>query len=348
MDFSLALRTFVRYNKKVETEPEARKSEATSLEMEIAEQCGILNVATGRLVSLIGRVLATESYAGAGIRSPEQFVAWKCGVSLGRARALVNMARRLPELPVTRSALEAGELAEDQVAVICRHTPAHNDAEAAELGRSATVSQLRRALGRHRFAKPAAEPKGEPEPEERRRVGFGFGDDGMWRLSAVLPPDEGAQVERALGGLRQKLSGDGDFSRDVTWADALTAMAEASLVAEAVARPHYDRHLVVIHMGTNDEGEANGHLHLGPALPDCLRRFITCDAKAKVQHDAQTRPLSVGRRARIVANRTRLAIEERGGGCRVPGCDRTTWLHVHHVVHWEDGGATDTANLVKR
>jgi len=173
------------------------EAEAAVLEGEIAEQCGILNVATGRLVSLIGRVLATEAYAGAAIRSPEQWVAWKCGVSLGRARALVNMARRLPELSVTRSALEAGELAEDQVAVICGHTPAHNDAEAAELGRSATVSQLRRALGRHSFAKPAADPvdpKPEPEPEEARRVGFGFGDDGMWRLSAVLAPDEGAQV----------------------------------------------------------------------------------------------------------------------------------------------------------
>ncbi len=54
----------------------------------------------------------------------------------------------------------------------------------------------------------------------------------------------------------------------------------------------------------------------------------------------------MGRAARIVSDRTRLAIEERDGACRVPGCDRTTWLHVHHVVHWQDGGATDTSNLM--
>jgi len=41
-----------------------------------------------------------------------------------------------------------------------------------------------------------------------------------------------------------------------------------------------------------------------------------------------------------------VAIEERDGGCRVPGCARTRWLHVHHIRHWEDGGTTDTANLV--
>ncbi len=334
----------------------AGQAEAEVLENEIAEQCGILNVATGRLVSLIGRVLATESYAGAGIRSPEQWVSWKCGVSIARARSLVSMARRLPELPVTRSALEGGELAEDQVAVICRHTPAHNDAEAAELGRSATVTQLRRALGRNSFAEPAAKPdsKTEPEPEteERRRANFGFGDDGWWRLSAVLPPDEGALVERALSAARQRLLGGdgeadhGDAPEQVSWPAALVAMAESSLAAEAIARPHYDRHLVVIHVEADDDGEANGHVHLGPALPDALRRFMTCDARARVQHDSKGTPLSVGRSARIVPNRTRVAIEERDGGCRVPGCDRTRWLHVHHIRHWEDGGATDTANLM--
>ncbi len=28
------------------------------------------------------------------------------------------------------------------------------------------------------------------------------------------------------------------------------------------------------------------------------------------------------------------------------GCGRTKWLQCHHIVHWEDGGPTDTANLV--
>jgi len=166
----------------------------------------------------------------------------------------------------------------------------------------------------------------------------------------VLPADEGALVERALTVARQRLFGGdadrSDASNTVSWADAVVAMAETSLAAEAIARPHYDRHLVVIHVGTDTDGQARGHLHLGPALPDSLRRFMTCDAKARVQTDVHGTPLSVGRKARIVPNRTRLAIEERDGGCRVPGCERTRWLHVHHVVHWEDGGATDTANLL--
>jgi hypothetical protein len=56
--------------------------------------------------------------------------------------------------------------------------------------------------------------------------------------------------------------------------------------------------------------------------------------------------VSVGRAFRTVPDRTRIVVEERDGGCRVPGCDRSRWLHIHHVIHWEDGGGSDTANLI--
>jgi hypothetical protein len=39
-------------------------------------------------------------------------------------------------------------------------------------------------------------------------------------------------------------------------------------------------------------------------------------------------------------------IEDRDRGCRTPGCHRSRWLHIHHILHWEDGGPTDTANLI--
>jgi hypothetical protein len=36
----------------------------------------------------------------------------------------------------------------------------------------------------------------------------------------------------------------------------------------------------------------------------------------------------------------------RDHGCRVPGCTQTHWLEVHHIIHWEDHGLTDTWNLI--
>ena len=118
----------------------AREAEAAEIEAELAQWCGMVNAATGRLVKSIARALETRSWQGWGINSASQWVAWKCGVSPARARTLVLMARRLGQLPQTRAGLEAGELTEDQVAVVCRHVPAAVDAQAATLARSATRS----------------------------------------------------------------------------------------------------------------------------------------------------------------------------------------------------------------
>jgi hypothetical protein len=265
------------------------------------------------------------------------------------------MARRLPDLPVTRSALEAGELSDEQAAVICRHAPTAIDDEAATLARSASVTQLQRVLGRYAHPEPApdeTEPQPDPEPEEPRRVSFGFDDDGAWRLSALLPPDEGALWERALAEARDALfrSRRPDAAEanaaDVSWADALVAVAEGFLASAAAMRPHHDRHLVLLHLETEAGGGVGGHLHLGPGLSAGLRRYLDCDCRIRPVLENGGTPVSVGRAFRTVPERTRLVIEERDRGCRVPGCERTRWTQIHHLVHWEDGGSTDTANLV--
>ncbi len=103
-----------------------REPESSELEGEIAQTCGLLNATTGRLVSLLARVLESGCWQVAGIHSPAQWVAWRCGVSPARAKSLLSMARRRAELPVTAAAHEAGELCEDQVAVIVRHAPARS------------------------------------------------------------------------------------------------------------------------------------------------------------------------------------------------------------------------------
>jgi len=366
-----------------EAERANREAEATVLEAEMARVCGVINSATGRLVDLIARVLATGAWEGWGIHSPEHWVGWKCGVGAGRARALVAMARRLGELPTTMAALQSGELSEDQVGVVCRHVPAAYDAEVADFAKLATVGQLRRTLSTYRFVDPkgpdgGAEPEaGNPDPEEvrpeearpeearpeeTRTVDFGFTDSGSWRLSALLPPDEGALVEKALSERRQALFSARGPQADhlgpqVSWADALVGVADASLSHGGRGRAQRDRYRVLVHVRADEQAEAEGrggtqghlhhaHLHRGPALPDGLRRYLGCDATARVVYEAKGRPVSVGRATKVVPDRTRVVVEDRDRGCRVPGCERKRWLHIHHVVHWEDGGPTDTANLL--
>jgi hypothetical protein len=229
------------------------------------------------------------------------------------------------------------------------------DADVATLARSATVVQLRRVLGSYSFDEAAvADPTDATErevPEEPHRMSFGTTERGTWQLWAELPVDEGALLERALLAARDEAFRAGAHDpapsptpSHVTWADALVAMADRSLAS--ASRPHQDRNLVLLHVGTDAQGHTTGHLHLGVGLSEGLRRFVGCDARIKPVLEAGGRPVSVGRAFRTIPDRTRTVIEDRDRGCRVPGCDRSRWLHIHHVRHWEDGGRSDTPNLI--
>lgn len=85
----------------------------------------------------------------------------------------------------------------------------------------------------------------------------------------------------------------------------------------------------------------------GWRVPDSLRRYITCDAMLSSTFIDEGKPVSVGRSQYVVPQRTRTVIEHRDRGCcRVPGCTARHGLEVHHIIHWEYDGPTDTWNLV--
>ncbi len=87
-------------------------------------------------------------------------------------------------------------------------------------------------------------------------------------------------------------------------------------------------------------------LHLSAPLPDALRRYLLCDGDLVPVWERKGTPVAHGRSQRVVPPRVRLLVEHRDGGCRVPGCAVTRWLHVHHILHWEDLGETEPENLV--
>ena len=125
------------------------------VEQELASLCGVLNASHARLVAITAAALEDESWAIAGIRSPEHWLTMRCGFSPSHARKVVAVARRFGELPTVMAEFAAGQLSLDQVAVIARYAPAHVEASVAEMAVFASVPQLRRALSRYSFDPPA-------------------------------------------------------------------------------------------------------------------------------------------------------------------------------------------------
>jgi Domain of unknown function (DUF222) len=138
------------------------------IEKEVAEVCGILNVAHARLVDLVVEVLENDLWSGHGVNSPEFWVAWQTGMSPSRGKTIVDIARRRVDLPATLAAFSAGELSVDQVGAIAKYTPSHNDHEMCDLARCASVTQLRKAGREYAWEEPYVQPKpsldAEPGP----------------------------------------------------------------------------------------------------------------------------------------------------------------------------------------
>src|SRR5450759_80826 len=124
-------------------------------EQELAALCGVLNASYARLVAIVAQALNDESWALGGVRSPEDWLRMRAGLSLFRARQIVAVARRHGELPSVMGQFADGQLSLDQVTVVARYAPAHVEASVAELAIHASVPQLRRALSKYSFDPPA-------------------------------------------------------------------------------------------------------------------------------------------------------------------------------------------------
>src|SRR5690242_3642158 len=188
-----------------------------------AAVAGRLNRAQAELVDIAAELIEDRHWGDGGFKTPEHYLVVRAGLSPAHAADVVRVARRRGELVEASSALEAGELSLDQVAVIARAVPAGYQASVTALAREATVPQLRRAVARHAFpAPPAPDPAdspavddaatdGEPPlvPAETRSVSeqracakpelsMSYDADGRFQLRYSAPATIGALVEQAV------------------------------------------------------------------------------------------------------------------------------------------------------
>jgi hypothetical protein len=370
--------------------------ESAELDGVLSEVAGHLNAQHARLVDVAVRLSADERlWAGPGVHSLVQYLAWKVGVSPARARQVVDIAERAGELSECVAAMRAGELSIDHMAIVARRVPWWADGEVCEVARETTVSQLGRALAAYPFPDiphpddrrvddlagegaeagrrspgtpdtemPGAEATGDATPgaggvvgatagapagdrvtgpadgvaDRRDRCWFHVGDDGRFRLQVETDAETGMVIEAALAEARDAAFGDGH--RDITWVDALREVAERSL--DSIGSPSR-RHRFRINLHLDAEGAVDP---VGARLPDEVRRHIGCDGMLTPVFTSSGLPVSVGRARHIVPDRTRRLVLLRDQGCRVPGCTQHRFIEVHHIVHWLDGGNTDTDNLI--
>ena len=345
-----------------------------NVEVDIAvnDIVGVLNAQHAALVDRVVVLLGDERlWAGEGMTSMSAWVAWRAGMSPAMARSVVAIAERVDELPASIEAFRRGELSLDQMAAIARNAPAWTDVQSRDYAIVMTVTQLRHVLRKYPFpaldedgrevpdaadadaeanSDAAADSVKSPDSETGSSVeeflSLWQDDDGSFRLSGRLDADAGMIVQAALDEARDRLFQRGDFSAGL--AEALVEMAQASLdsVTDPARRSRFRVNLF-INTDSPDHSARNMAGAAGWNVPDAIRRYLTCNSAVTPVFLKNGLPVSVGRSQYVVPARTRTVIEHRDhGSCRVPGCDATLGLEVHHLIHWEHGGRTDTDNLL--
>jgi HNH endonuclease len=303
------------------------------IEERLRTVCGHLNVLHARLVELAAETLATGSWEGAGVKSLAHWLTWQAGISAGHAREIVQLAEVRQTHPEVMEAFAAGALSQDQAAIATK-APSYLDGWFAEVATVATVAQLRVMV---RAARPAPPPRVDEEPAES--LAGWFDDDGRFHLRGELDPEHGRIVDAALTEARDALFHAGQA--DVSWADALVEVARRSLDGAPVGR----RERFQANCFIDPADPIPARWADGLAVPDWLRDLLLCDGTVSPVFTENALPVSVGRSQYQVPDRTRRLVLRRDCKCRVPWCTRTRWLQVHHIIHDQHHGPTDTWNL---
>lgn len=84
----------------------------------------------------------------------------------------------------------------------------------------------------------------------------------------------------------------------------------------------------------------------GPVVSPVLADLLACDASLEAVVTQGDTPVGIGRKSRRIPGWLRRQVEYRDHHCQAPGCGRTAFLQIHHLLPWALGGTTDLDNLV--
>lgn len=336
--------------------PTDREVQIRGLERRVAGLCGRINALEGELANVVSELFTLKAHQGSGWRSAGHYVGWLTGTARSRSSALVAAAQAVGSFPHVMGRLAAGTISLDQTAAIVRVAPAWSDKTMAQAAQAMTPAQLAKTARLHHEAELTRQARDEaqddtPEPPKPPVVDefaqFHVDEVGAYRGRLCLDADHGAEFEAALRAHLEVLWNEwkaaGGVGRPPRLVDALMRMmhraADADRLGVGTTADHR-RHLVVMHV---DVATGIGQVHMGPVLPAWVTQEWSCDATFQMLFTKEGRALGVGP-SRNLPHRLRLAVEQRDGGCRVPGCGSRI-VHLHHIHHHARGGVSETWNL---
>ncbi|SDT09577.1 protein of unknown function [Brevibacterium siliguriense] len=279
-------------------------------------------------------------------------------VSPGSGRKFLSTARSIViGMPNTFTALAAGEISEDKARIMVDETAVLDAADRRKVDtrmkRSLEPSGLRslraeaRALSAEMDAEAAA--KRAANAATNRRVTLTVIDDGMARISAILPLTQAVAAFESLRAGAESITVAGDAAGRTrqqvvadTFVERLSGQARAGEVPAEI-------HLLVEAESLLSDGLVPAWLPgFGPLPARTAREFVAANEAKMLISRIFTRPddgqlVRMDAKSREFTGRLRQMITYRDDVCRTPWCDAPI-RHADHAQAVAAGGATSWEN----
>jgi hypothetical protein len=308
----------------------------------------------------IHAVNATRSWARSGFRSVADWLAVNSHEAFGHCRLTVHLADRIQRMPNVRAAFARGDLAESALRLLADTWTELNAAAFARdeemlLGWALRLPHrdLRMLIDTwKRHAASEAEADADDDKFRSRTLTITEQRDGTGHIDGVLEPEGLALVRAAIGSLSMR-AGDDQRTPGQRRADALVAMARASVDQQPRAGTKRSRPKVIATISYHDllTGDAGGSLDTNQGRivvsTDAIRR-LACDAGIhRLVQAPDGTTLDYGRQTRSVSDNLFEQLVARDHGCRILNCPiGPAACDAHHAVHWADHGPTRLDNLM--
>ena len=328
------------------------------------------------LLELLVRFDDLQGWKTSGARHCAAWMNLEIGVGMQSGWEYLRVGRKLRTLPTLRALFRAGKLSWSKVRLISRVADADNERTLCHAALDASVSGVKRLCDGYRWQEDSngdAENDRALQQWNARSLTWDETSNSSTRIQLILPPDLAQaflnSVEHSLsqldntreqlGETKEQLGDTISSSMPQRRADAAVLMAETSLQSAGREIATADRYQVIVSVDASELSTADTTVTAdwdistpskranvkgaGPIARETARR-IACDCSLSIMGTANGEPVDIGRKSRIWPSAMARAIRERDQHCVWPGCTQTQHLHIHHIRHWADGGATSVQN----
>jgi hypothetical protein len=316
-----------------------------------------------------GRVAESSLWSRGGHRSAAHWMAKVCGISVGDAVRMLELAETVAEAPATKDAFVEGRLSGKQASAVAKAEQA-DPAAGRKLVASAPDRSLSDVQSDARRILNAASTETVDEKAARhrkaRRFRHGMTDDGMGWGSWLLPVAEHTKAVAAIEGEQRAVFDEARVAGEREPTEAYAADAFCRIFDRALAKGavggdgvsidedwSFTKVIVKIDLAALDRGhtlpgEVSEIAGQGPIPVPDVWRMIDGDAfiaAVTTRGTEISKVVHLGRQPTVLQKTALEALTD--GVCQIDGCNSTARLEIDHVADWAATKRTELNELAR-